>query len=47
MSKSTPAEQAEPSLYNHHLQEFLTSLKQERGFADATISNREHSLKPF
>jgi integrase/recombinase XerD len=30
-----------------HLQEFLTSLKHERGFADATIVNRECSLKPF
>jgi site-specific recombinase XerD len=37
----------EPSPYSHHLQEFLTSLKQERGFADATIINREHSLRTF
>jgi integrase/recombinase XerD len=47
MSKSTPAEQAEQLLYNRHLQEFLTSLKQERGFADATIVNRQRLLKPF
>jgi len=43
MSKSTPAEHAEQLLYNHHLQEFLTFLKQERGFADATIVNRKRS----
>ena len=47
MSKSTPAEQTEQLLYNHHLQQFLTFLKHERGFADATIVNRERSLKPF
>jgi integrase/recombinase XerD len=47
MSKSIPAEQAEQLLYNQHLQEFLTSLKQDRGFADATIVNRKRSLKPF
>ncbi|MGA7795315.1 MAG: site-specific integrase [Candidatus Acidiferrales bacterium] len=47
MSKSTPVEQNEPSPYNHQLQQFLTSLKQERGFADATIVNRKRSLKPF
>jgi site-specific recombinase XerD len=41
------AEQSEPSPYNHHLQQFLTFLKQERGFAEATIVNRERSLKPF
>jgi site-specific recombinase XerC len=41
------AEQSHPSPHNHHLQEFLTSLKHERGFADATIVNRERSLKPF
>jgi len=40
------AEQSEPSPYNH-LQQFLTFLKQERGFADATIVNRKRSLKPF
>jgi site-specific recombinase XerD len=33
--------------YNHHLQPFLTFLKLERGFADATIVNRERSLNPF
>jgi hypothetical protein len=38
---------SEPSPYNHHLQQFLTFLKQERGFADATIVNRKRSLKPF
>jgi site-specific recombinase XerD len=47
VSRSMPAEQGEPSPYNHHLQEFLTFLKQERGFADATIVNRKRSLKPF
>jgi site-specific recombinase XerD len=41
------AEQGEPSPYNHHLQEFLTFFKHERGFADATIVNRKRSLKPF
>ena len=47
MSKSMHAQQSEPSPYNHHLQQFLTFLKQERGFADATTVNRERSLKPF
>ena len=47
MSKLTPAEQGEPLPYNHHLQEFLSFLKQERGFAEATIVNRKRSLKPF
>ena len=47
MSKSMHAEQGEPSPYNHHLQQFLTFLKHERGFADATIVNRKRSLKPF
>jgi site-specific recombinase XerD len=47
VSKSTPAEQTEQLLYNHHLQEFLTFLKREKGFADATIINRKRSLKPF
>ena len=47
MVKSTPVEQIELSPYNRHLQEFLTFLKQERGFADATIVNRKRSLKPF
>lgn len=45
MPKSTRAEQGEP--HNHHLQEFLNFLKHERGFADATIVNRERSLKPL
>lgn len=47
MLKSTPAEQAEQLPYNHYLQQFLIFLKHERGFADATIVNRERSLKPF
>ena len=47
MSKSMHAEQGEPSPHNHHLQQFLAFLKQERGFANATIVNRERSLKPF
>ena len=47
MSRSMLAEPPELSPYNHHLQEFLTFLKHERGFADATIVNRERSLKPF
>jgi len=48
VSRSIHAEQQiEFSPYNHHLQEFLTFLKKERGFADATIVNRERSLKPF
>jgi integrase/recombinase XerD len=47
MSRSRPVEQNEPLPYNHHLQQFLTFLKQERGFADATIVNRKRSLKPF
>lgn len=47
MSISTHAEPSDSSPYNHHLQQFLTFLKQERGFADATIVNREHSLRPF
>ena len=46
MSRSMLAEQSETSPYNHHLQEFLTFLKQERGFADATIVNRKRSLEP-
>jgi len=41
MSKSTPVEQNQPSPYNHQLQQFLSFLKQERGFADATIVNRK------
>jgi integrase/recombinase XerD len=47
VSRSMHAEQSEPSPYNHHLQQFLTFLKQERGFAEATIVNRKRSLKPF
>jgi integrase/recombinase XerD len=47
VSKSTHAEQGERSPYEHYLQEFLTFLKQEREFADATIVNRKRSLKPF
>jgi len=47
MSRSRPVEQNEPLPHNHHLQPFLTFLKQERGFADATIVNRKRSLKPF
>ena len=47
MSKSMHAKQGEPSPHNHHLQEFLTFLKEERGFADATIVNRRRSLTPF
>src|SRR6266404_7044956 len=47
MSRSRPVEQNEPLPHNHHLQPFLTCLKQERGFADATIVNRKRSLKPF
>jgi hypothetical protein len=37
MPRSLHAEPSEPSTYNHHLPEFLTSLKHERGFADVTI----------
>ena len=47
MSRSIHAAQGEPLPYNHHLHQFLTFLKHERGFADATIVNRERSLKPF
>ena len=47
MSKSMHAKQGKPSPYNHHLHQFLTLLKHERGFADATIVNRERSLRPF
>ena len=46
MSKSMQ-KQRELSHHNQHLQQFLTFLKKERGFADATIVNRERSLKPF
>jgi site-specific recombinase XerD len=47
MSRSIHAAQGESLPYNHHLHQFLTFFKHERGFADATIVNREHSLKPF
>ncbi len=47
MSRSRLAEPPELSPYDHHLQEFLTFLKRERGFAEATIINRKRSLKPF
>jgi hypothetical protein len=47
MSRSIHGAQGEPLPYNHHLHQFLTFLKHERGFADATIVNRERSLKPF
>lgn len=33
--------------YNPHLHQFMTFLKLERGFADATVVNRDRSLKPF
>jgi site-specific recombinase XerD len=46
VSRSMHAEQGESLPYNH-LHQFLTFLKHERGFADATIVNRERSLKPF
>jgi len=47
MSRSIHAAQGESLPYNHHLHQFLTFLKHERGFADATIVNRKRSLKPF
>jgi site-specific recombinase XerD len=47
MSRSIHAAQGESLPYNHHLHQFLTFFKHERGFADATIVNRERSLKPF
>jgi site-specific recombinase XerD len=47
MSRSIHAAQDESLPYNHHLHQFLTFLKHERGFADATIVNRERSLRPF
>lgn len=37
MSRSIHAAQGDSLPFNHHLQQFLTFLKQERGFADATI----------
>ena len=47
MSRSIHAAQGESLPYKHHLHQFLTFLKHERGFADATLVNRERSLKPF
>jgi len=47
MSRSIHAAQGKSLPYNHHLHQFLTFLKRERGFADATIVNRKHSLRPF
>ena len=47
MSRSMLAEPTELSPYDHHLPEFMTFLKRERGFAEATIINRKRSLKPF
>lgn len=47
MSKSIRAEEREPSPHSHQLQQFLAFLKQEKGFADATIVNRKRSLTPF
>jgi hypothetical protein len=47
VSRSTHAEEGESLPYNHHLHQFLTCLKHERGFAEATIVNRARSLKPF
>jgi hypothetical protein len=37
MSRSIHAAQVESLPYNHHLHQFLTFLKHERGFADATL----------
>ena len=47
MSRSKHAAQGASLPFNHHLHPFLTFLKHERGFADATIVNRERSLNPF
>ena len=47
MSRSIHATQSDSLPFNYHLHQFLTFLKHERGFADATIVNRERSLKPF
>lgn len=47
VSKSIRAEESEPSPYSHQLQQFLAFLKQERGFADATIVNRKRSPALF
>jgi hypothetical protein len=40
MSRSIHAAQGESLPYNHHQHQFLTVLKHERAFADATIGNR-------
>ena len=45
MSTIRVEQQIEFSTYNHHLGEFLSFLKKERGFADATIVNRKRSLR--
>ncbi len=47
MSQSMQTKQGESLPHNQRLHQFLTFLKHERGFADATIVNREHSLRPF
>jgi integrase/recombinase XerD len=47
MSRSIHAAHGELLPYHHHLHQFLTFLKHARGFADATIVNRERSLRPF
>jgi len=47
MSKSMLTEQRSRYHTTINLQPFLTFLKLERGFADATIVNRERSLNPF
>jgi hypothetical protein len=47
MSGSKHAAQGASLPFNHHLHPFLTFLKHERGFADATIVNRKRSLNPF
>lgn len=47
MSRSIHPAQVDSLPSNHQLHQFLTFLKHERGFADATIVNREHSLRPF
>jgi len=47
MSRSIHPAQGDSLPFNHHLHQFLTSLEHERGFAHATIVNRERWLKPF
>jgi hypothetical protein len=44
MSRSIHAAPGESLPYNHHLHQFRAFLKHERGFADATIVNRERKL---